>query len=152
MFLGERTAHGARGETLLWEIRHAAMSSEISQAHGPHYAIRPPSVKVRTRPYWHCPLHRLCVKCFASIWECAMHLVRVMHMEHGGTPYFSPVCPLFARVLYRGLRHAVRLFKLPRSYRFPPRREAVRLKCSVPLGIAKYFLRCRCTAVQRFPP
>ena len=31
----------------------------------------------------------------ANQWECALHLVKAQHMEHGGKPYFSPRVPPF---------------------------------------------------------
>ena len=48
------------------------------------------SVPVRTR---HCTRYRLCVMCYASRRECALHLVKAMHLEHGGEPYFGMFDP-----------------------------------------------------------
>ena len=102
-----------------------------SGAHGSHASCAPrpyKSVQVRTSPY---SLARtLCIaqSALPARGNVRCSLENAQHMEHGGKPHFSPCSsPLSPRVLYRGLRHAMRLFKLPRSYRFPPRREAVRL-------------------------
>ena len=141
-----------------------AMCLGISGAQGTHCTLcclpseasgEGGSVQVRTSPYksvFPCPQYRPCTMRFASQRECAMFFgERTAHGARGETSLFPPCTPLSPRVLYRGLRHAMRLFKLPRSYRFPPRREAVRLKCSVPLGSPQYFGGCRCTACAAIP-
>ena len=44
-----------------------------------------------------------------GIAQCAMHMVKALHMVHGGGNLtFPPVGPLFARMLYGGLRRAMR--------------------------------------------
>ena len=48
----------------------------------------------------------------ASQWECAMHLVKALHLEHGGKPHSSPHVPPFrTRVLQIGPWHAEHILK-----------------------------------------
>ena len=94
----------------------------ISGAHSPHIALcRLPSeasgeggsVQVRTSPYksvFPCPHPVPCAMCPASQRECAMFFgERTAHGARGETSLFPPCAPLSPRVLYRGLRHAMRL-------------------------------------------
>ena len=70
-----------------------AMCCEISGAHGTHCPLCPSpylSVLFRTHPYRHCSQYRLCEMHTANRRECAMHLVKAMHMEHGGNLTFPP--------------------------------------------------------------
>ena len=110
-----RTAHGSRGETSLWDVRPAAMCSGISQAHSPQYAMCHSSVHFRTIPYPSVPAFALLRRGKPTpqqrggavisqrhdaahsigIAHCAMHMVKALHMEHGGKPYFSPRVPPF---------------------------------------------------------
>ena len=81
-----------------------------------HMALTAPCAPVRIYPYFSVPI-RIGIAHSIGSAQCTLPAsgnalcfwVKAMHMEHGGKPYFSPRDPSFARVLYRGLRHAMRL-------------------------------------------
>ena len=94
----------------------SAMCTEISKEHGTHTipgAI--PSIPgIPSIPCRHCPSYRLCTMYHASHRECAMHLVKALHMEHGGGGTYFPPCAVWKPAAHDAFSFSFRACPVPR--------------------------------------
>ena len=90
---------------------HTALCYRNSKAHGTQAGIDHLQYSRYSQYSWFlCSYPVPCTMCSASRWECAMFFgERTAHGARGETSLFPPCAPLSPRVLYRGLRHAMRL-------------------------------------------